>query len=284
MAIEIQDSNVPEGGVELDENGQEVQQTEAQKQQALIEKGRAIRQNDDDSVAPTYQKPEGIPDKFWDAKTGKVNYEAMAKSYTELESKLGGNKQETTDQTQDTTQQQETQQASETIFTKAAKEFAEKGAVTEETYKQLAEKHGIPKEFVDSFVEGQVARQQLQQQSSAQQEAQLLGTVGGREVFNTMAQWAAQSFTEAELKAFNQQVSLSAESAALALQLLKTRYEQANGKDAKLITAGRPPVQGSDGFASKSEMMAAMRDPRYKSDAAFQAEVARKMANRRFTN
>lgn len=283
MAIEIQDTNVPEGGVELDENGQEVK-TEAQKQQELIEKGRAIRQNDDDSVAPTHQKPEGIPDKFFDAKTGKVNYEAMAKSYAELEAKLGG-KKDTTEQTQETqTQEQQQAQGSDTVFDKAAQEFAEKGAVSEETYKTLAEKHGIPKQFVDSFVEGQLAKQQLQQQTSSQQEEQLLGTIGGRDAFNTMAQWATQNFSEAELKAFNQQVSLSPESAALALQLLKSRYEQVNGKDAKLLTTGRPVSQAADGFTSKSEMMAAMRDPRYKSDPSFQAEVARKMANRRFSN
>ena len=282
MALNIQDTNVPEGGVELDENGQEVQQqtqTEAQKQQALIDKGRAIRQNDSDSTPPTHQKPEGIPEKFWDPKTGQVNYEAMAKSYTELEAKLGANKPATPQDTPQTPPETPV----DTVFTQAARELTEKGAISEATYKTLAEQHSIPKQFVDAYVEGQLAKQQLQQQTSSQQEEQLLGAIGGREAFQTMASWAAQNFSEVELKAFNQQVSLSPESAALALQLLKSRYEQVNGRDAKLITGGRPVAQGAEGFASKHDMMAAMRDPRYKTDPVFQAEVARKLANRRFS-
>ena len=35
-------------------------------------------------------KPECIPDKFYDADTGKVDYDAMAKSYNELEKKQSG--------------------------------------------------------------------------------------------------------------------------------------------------------------------------------------------------
>lgn len=281
MALEIQDTNVPAGGVELDEHGKEIKQADAQ--QALIEKGRAIRQNDTDSVAPTHQKPDGIPAKFWDGTTGTVNYEAMAKSYTELEAKLGGGKQDATQAPAQTTPQDTTTTTQDNAFAKAAAEFSQKGAVSEDTYKTLADKHGIPKEFVDTFVEGQVAKQQLQQQTSSQQEEQLLGTVGGRDAFSTMSGWAAQNFSETELKAFNQQVGLSAESAALALQFLKSRYEQANGRDAKLLTTGRPASQVAEGFNSKSDMMAAMRDPRYKFDSVFQAEVARKLANRRFS-
>lgn len=278
MTLANQDVNVPEGGVELDENGKEIQPTPEQLQQALIEKGRTVRQNDPDSAAPAHTKPEGIPEKFWDAKTGVVNYEALAKSYAELESKLGKPAETKPAETAPV----ETPATTETVFTLAAKELAEKGAITEDTYKTLAEKHSIPKEFVDSFIEGQLARQQLQQQTSSQQEEQLLGTIGGKEAFGVMSQWAAQNFSEGELNAFNQQVGLSPESAALALQLLKSRYEQANGKTPKLLTTGRPAPTTVDGFASKADMMAAMRDPRYKSDASFQAEVARKMANKRF--
>ena len=34
------------------------------------------------------QKPEGVPDKFWDAEKGEVNYAAWSKSTAELEAKL----------------------------------------------------------------------------------------------------------------------------------------------------------------------------------------------------
>lgn len=284
MSTVPQDTNLPAGGVELDENGKPLtpELTPEQKEQALIEKGRAIRQNDPDSTPPAHVKPEGIPDEFFDATTGAVDYVAMAKSYTALQAKVAGTPAAEAAPKDPAAPKQEPAATPDTPFTLAAREFAEKGAVTAETYAVLAEKHGIPKELVDTFVEGQLAKQQLQQQTSSAREEQLLGTIGGKDAFATMSTWAAQTFSEAELNAFNQQVGLSAESAALALQFLKTRYEAANGRDPKLLTTGRPAAQVVDGFANKSEMMAAMRDPRYKSDAAFQAEVARKMANRQF--
>ncbi len=36
----------------------------------------------------TAQKPEGVPDKFWNAETGEVRIDALLKSYAELEKKL----------------------------------------------------------------------------------------------------------------------------------------------------------------------------------------------------
>lgn len=288
LAITQQPTNVPEGTTIVGEDGQETQLTA--EQQKYVEIGSKVLNTGAASGNTEHTKPEGIPDKFWDPATGQVNYEALAKSYVELEAKLGGKKPEdTTTQTeqkpgadgeQKTPEQQ--QQEQDNVFVKASKEFTEKGAITEDTYKVLAEKHNIPKEYVDAYVEGQVAKQQLQQQTSSQKEEQLLGSVGGREAFEAMASWAKQTFSEAELDAFNAQVALSAESAALALQFLKTRYVQSNGKEAKLITGGRPTTQVVDGFTSKTEMMAAMRDPRYGKDQAFTAEVARKMANRHF--
>lgn len=265
MTLAIQDTNVPEGGVELDEAGKPVVAQPADEQ-------------------PAHVKPAGIPDEFFNADTGVVDYAALAKSYTELQAKVAGTPapEAATPEQQDPAPKQEPAATPDTIFSLAAQEFAEKGAVTAETYAALAEKHGIPKELVDTFVEGQLAKQQLQQQASTAQEEQLLGTIGGRDAFATMSDWARQNFSEAELTAFNQQVGLSAESAALALQFLKTRYESANGRAPKLLTTGRPTSSGADGFASKEEMLTAMRDKRYKSDPAYQAEVARKLANRRY--
>ncbi len=40
--------------------------------------------------APPSSRPEGVPEKFWDAEQGEVRTEAMIKSYGSLERKLGG--------------------------------------------------------------------------------------------------------------------------------------------------------------------------------------------------
>lgn len=43
------------------------------------------------------QKPEGLPDKFWDAEKGEVRYDALIKSYTELEKRMSNSVPEPTD-------------------------------------------------------------------------------------------------------------------------------------------------------------------------------------------
>ena len=44
------------------------------------------------AAAPTKPtRPEWCPEKFWNADKGEVNSEAMAKSYTEVEKKIGTN-------------------------------------------------------------------------------------------------------------------------------------------------------------------------------------------------
>lgn len=39
---------------------------------------------------PARQRPEDIPEKFWDGERGEIRTEALLKSYTELERKMGG--------------------------------------------------------------------------------------------------------------------------------------------------------------------------------------------------
>lgn len=258
---------------ELNQN-QEVQLTEDE--QKLVAAGQRVRTTDDDSTKPTVTKPEGVPDKFWNAETGQVNTEALLKSYTELESKLGGQKQEeTATETKQEDPAEKTETAPAAGFETFYQEFSQNGKLSEDSYKALAEKHGIPKEVVDAYIEGQTLR-------ATYGEDQVLASVGGKETFSVMSQWAAANLSEKELNAFNAQVTHSVESAGMAVQWLKSKYEAANGKAPQLLQ-GRPASGAADGFATKSDMMAAMRDKRYGSDPDYTREVAQKMANRRFT-
>jgi hypothetical protein len=46
----------------------------------------------------TIEKPEGLPDKFWDAEKGEVRVDALVKSYTELEKRMSNAIPEPTDE------------------------------------------------------------------------------------------------------------------------------------------------------------------------------------------
>lgn len=220
------------------------------------------------------QKPEGIPDKFWNAETGEVDYAAMAKSYTELEKKLSTMEavKAPADQAEADAQ---AQQASDALQLKGldlnefSKEFAEKGELTPESYEKL-QKAGFPKELVDGFIAGQQALR-------AQQDEVGYAEVGGKEAYKAMAEWASVNLTPAEREAYNKALMGGPESMKMAVRGLRDRYQQANGSDPKLLGGNRGTSETA--FQSRAEMTAAMKDPRYKKDPAYRAMVARKLAD-----
>lgn len=53
----------------------------------MTEDKNLLDQNAADIIA---QKPDGLPDKFWDAEAGEIRVDALVKSYTELEKRMTG--------------------------------------------------------------------------------------------------------------------------------------------------------------------------------------------------
>ena len=104
------------------------------------------------------QRPEGLPEKF-------SSVEDLAKSYQELESKLGGSSEEESTSTEETTTEsaESNQEAVENVigvdaFDKYSTEYADnEGKLTDDSYKELQEKYNFSRELVDSFIKGQEA-------------------------------------------------------------------------------------------------------------------------------
>ena len=217
--------------------------------------------------------PDGVPVQFWNAEKNELDTAALLKSYSELQAK-----QAPTEAPSEAPQENKKDAASEPhkedTFSKYTAEYAAKGQLTPESYKELEAK-GIPKAVVDNYIEGQKLRQSYGQE-------QVLASVGGREGFNTLSAWAASNLTDAELKGFNENVSSSVESAALAIQWLKARYESSAGKVPKLISGTPSNATSGTGFRSPQEAHAAMRDPRYGRDVAYSNEVAQRLATRTY--
>jgi hypothetical protein len=225
------------------------------------------------------QSVEGLPEKF-------KSVEDLAKSYSELEKKLGEQapKQEEIDPVSKTELKSETPKQENNLeiaenaveqagldFNALSQEYAEKGQLGEESYKAL-EESGIPKEYVDQFIAGQKA-------IGDQQTNTVKSMVGGEESYNDMAQWASQNMTDAEKKAYNQAVnSPDMETVKLAVNSLQAKYQAANGTEPNLVQGKATPVaeQGYDSWAQVTEAMA---DPRYAKDPAYQAAVKAKIAN-----
>lgn len=257
------------------------------------------------------QKPAGVPDKFWDAEKGAVRVDDLAKSYTELEKQRG--QQPAVVKPVDTPAKEATVDEQKAFLTSkgvtaedlakldeagvkakyaelnkpavaAAKpeeidlkdvnaEYAEKGELSAETRAKLDAKYG--KEVVDSYLAGQ--------QALADKYNQAAFTAAGDEAtFKAMNEWASANFTAADAKVYNEAVtSGDVAKMSLAVQGLKARYEKAEGKAPTLIQ-GENLAAGQEGYKTRDEMVKAMRDPRYKKDAAYRATVEAKVGRATF--
>jgi hypothetical protein len=148
-------------------------------------------------------------------------------------------------------------------------EYLDKGTISPENYAALQAK-GIGKEVVDSYIAG---RQAL----AAQFATEVKSAAGGDEQFSKMVSWAATALTPAEINAFNNAVSSrDVATAKLAVAGLNARYAAQYGSQPPLV--GGKSAGGAEGYQSQAQMVADMRDPRYKVDPAFRKAVENKIA------
>lgn len=232
------------------------------------------------------QRPEHVPEQFW--KDGKVDVEALAKSYGELRSKMDqpkadeapaaveGEQAPTTDADgkikADEAPAAEVegeatplQQAMETART----EWAETQAVTEETAAAL-EAAGIPKDVFNLYLEGLKAQ-------SAQLVQSIHGYAGGETAYNAATAWAAKNLPAAEIATFNEALDNPTlrETAVVGLM---ARYQKAVPNEGRPLIPSDTPSTGADVFSSRDDLIAAQKDPRYSTDAKYRDEVVAKLA------
>ena len=206
-------------------------------------------------------RPSWLPEKF-------ANAEELAKSYTELERKASQEKTEavTPETTEDAKQAAEA--ATGLNLNSYYDEYAEKGELSEKTYESLS-KSGLSKELVDSYIKGQ--------QAIADQTTQAAyNSVGGKDSYQKMMEWATSSLPETEINTFNKTMdSGDANQVNLAIQGMNARYKETVFNEPNLLKGEAAPA--TEVFRSTAEIVRAMQDPRYKEDTAYQKDVAAKL-------
>lgn len=201
----------------------------------------------------------------------------LVAAYLELASKSEGNQGATENHpASDTAADGTNDGAAETLEQKGLSlgdfeaEYALTGSLSEESYQKL-EKAGIPKTVVDSYIEAVSFKATAMRQ-------EIFGLTGGEQGYQAMAQWASTNLSEAELDAFNRVVEGSDFNAAkIAVMGLYSKYGQAVGTEGRRIE-GTPTTSVADVFKSNAEVIAAMKDPRYKNDSSYRDEVTKKLA------
>jgi hypothetical protein len=154
-------------------------------------------------------------------------------------------------------------------FTAFEQEWREAGSLSETSYRRLADA-GIPREIVDAYVAGQQAMGDALR-------AELLATIGGEEAFEAMADWAGRTLSPADLQAYDAALQGTPEQAKLALRGLHAAWVESTGRRPRLV-GGRGGTGDDVAFSSAQQVAEAIRDPRYKRDPAYRAEIQARLA------
>ncbi len=151
------------------------------------------------------------------------------------------------------------------------KEFLEKGELSEESYKLLAEK-GISKEVVDRYIEGRKAYVQAY-------DNEVMNSCGGQAEYFAMAAWAAENLSDEEKASFNGAVnSRDLGLAKLAVSGLYARYKAAGaGTPQTNFIEGTTSAKAPSLYKSEKEIVQDKKDARYEKDAEYRKSVDEKI-------
>lgn len=233
------------------------------------------------AVAPSaaVQRPDHIPEKFWDVDKGEARWEDLAKSYNELSSKLGTDKAadaNTNDDTSADDKEAEQNAAAEAagIDIKAVEaEFVEAGALSDDTYSKFAAA-GIDRSVVDEVI-------QLRVEKAEAVRTELMAPFGGDAGYEKAVEWAGANWSKEQIDTFNAEVNSGDKGKMqLALKALQADFK-GTGKAAKpTLLKPTGPGKGADSgvYESLEQLMADQRDPRYGKDPAFTSMVEKKLA------
>ncbi len=233
---------------------------------AVNKSGEGARINElsqEDLQQSTEDKPDWLPSKF-------KNAEELAKAYGELEKSFSSRKQEEAPKETSIPEVRKPTEGQEALG-KFYDEYAANSSLSDKSYEELATKHGLSKELVDGYIEGQKAIGDNQTKA-------IHDLTGGGEKYTELMDWAGKNLSEQEQQAYNSMVdSGNVDAAKLAVQgLMSKAGVNYNPKQPELFEGGDQIP--NDSFESVSQVTEAMNDPRYAKDPAYRKKVTDKIA------
>ena len=212
-------------------------------------------------VTSNEERPSWLPDKF-------SNAEELAKAYGALETKLSQRQEVKQEEKTDMKiQEQKEPESKPGQLDKYYDEYAKEGKLTETSYAEL-QKLGLDRQVVDAYIDGQTAL-------ADQRTNSIMSTVGGKEQYTQMIDWASKNLSSEEIKAFNSTIDTGTlEQAQLAIAGVQAKYSQ-NNSEPNLFSGNN--ADSNVGYRSVGEMLRDINDPRYSTDSAFRQDVENKV-------
>jgi hypothetical protein len=232
------------------------------------------------------ERPAWLPEKFKSA-------EDMAKSYAEMEKKLGQPKAEEKpadgkkagleslkipDKAPETKPDETTTKTPEVKAAEAAgvdikaleAEFIEKGDLTPESRAKL-EKLGFTKDVVDTYISGQVAL-------AEKMNADIESVAGGAEKFQQMHEWSKTNLTAAEAASVNKALdSRDVNQIKLAFAGVHAKWTAAGQNEPTVRMHGSKSADRGDIYTHRDEILKDQAAPLYKESQAERDRVFQKV-------
>jgi len=225
------------------------------------------------------QRPADVPEKFWDAEKGEINTAALLKSQADGEAAIRGQQQVEPKEGEEGYVKPEPKEGEEgyvapnqtKAVADASAEWTEKGELSANTYAAL-EGVGLSKDMVNDYIAGQAAIVSNLQASAYE-------PFNGQEGYEAAANWAAETLSPDEIKAFD--VQLTSTNPAIVAQgskALAAKYAAEADHEPHLLQGNGNGGTSGDSYGSSREMMKDMNSAKYRTSQAFRDEVAQKLA------
>ena len=162
-----------------------------------------------------------------------------------------------------------------------SKHFEENnGTLADDMYDKLATA-GLSKEVVDNYLSGVrgelgIEPKQASPVLSDSEIKDLKNIAGGERGYDNLMDWAGNNLTEQDAKSYDDVLATGNASAIkFAIKALMGQYEDANGRDSKIVTGKE---SSTENYRSMAEVVRDMNKPEYQSDEAFRDDVLRKLS------
>ena len=202
----------------------------------------------------------------------------LEKAYLELQTKLGSNEQETSEELEikpEGKKEEKEDEVTSDLLDRLWDEAQGKN-YKDETLKELSEMSS--RDLAQMHLKYRANNQQKQPEVvNETQVSQLKNMVGGDKGYTNMMGWAKDTLNDQEINMYDAVMERGDPLACFfAVQALKFRFEDASGRDGEMLTGKAPSNQGSS-YQSQAQLVEAMEDPRYESDTAYRQDVMQKL-------
>jgi hypothetical protein len=222
------------------------------------------------TVTPPAPAPVTVPEKF--LKDGKPDYEALTRSYLELEKK---------NQPAPTEPPAVTPPVTPPVVTSKVAKWTEEWnknekKLSEATYAEIQKDLGLSKDDVDEFIANKNSKVERQ---AAEFTTKVFESAGGKEKYTQVADWADTALTPEQIEPYNEALKTgNLGLVQVAFKGLVAMYEQAKGKDPQLLqntAAGN--ASSAVGFDGPQHAAQAKQDPRYGRDTDYTKLVSQRL-------